>query len=51
MKQVDNNPTWTIRISNMDDPDVTYVTVWVRQPPCGLVSDIEEILEKYIPVI
>jgi hypothetical protein len=46
---IDNYPTWTIRMSNLEDPDVTCVTVWIRQPPRGLVSDIEKILEKYIP--
>ena len=44
----DKRPAWTLKISNMEDPDVTTITVWIRQPPRGLVSDIEELLKKYI---
>jgi len=45
---LDRRPAWTLEVSDIHDQGVTVVKVWIRQPPRGMLSEIEELLKKYI---
>jgi hypothetical protein len=40
-------PAWIIESSNIVSPPT--IRVWIRNPPPGMVTELEELLKKYIP--
>jgi predicted RNA methylase len=49
MKHPDKRPAWTMKMSNMEDTSITEVTIWIRNPPFGMVNKLEQFLKEYIP--